>query len=409
MSAVQTENIGDLKGMVVLLAVASAIGQFSTSIYTPSIPALMNALASPESLVQLTITAYLAALAGFQLGFGPLSDHWGRKPTLQFGFAIFIVGSATCYFANSIEMVVIGRVFQGIGACAGMVVTRAMSRDLFSGPALVKASSVMSLVFALAPGFSPLLGGLIQESWGWRATFAVSGFFALAVMIWTWVGCQETLREGPRNFSVRAIMSSYRPIATAPLFLGYAIVTLCVLAGIMAFVAGAPRFMIVEHGLTPAEFGLYPATAIIGFFLGTAVAGRWATRMAAETMVRRAMIVLVAIGPIPLILYSAESLKPITLNICMTVYLAGMGAILPTAVAAAMQPYAKEAGAASALMGFLQMMGGVAGTLFVAQLVDDLGTYAFTAALAVFPVTAFLFFTSLQARAGSVASSGTRG
>ena len=368
--------------VVVLLAAAAALGQFSTSIYVPSIPAMVDDLPASERALQLSIAAYLVPLAFLQLVLGPVSDRYGRRPTLCAGFAIFLVGTGLCIAAQDIGLLIVGRVLQGVGACAGLVVSRAVARDLFDGSRLVKAMSIIAIVFAVVPGVAPLLGGVIQDLLGWRATFVTTALVGAATAWLVLLKIPETLRAGLDRLSVRAGAAAYRPMLQSGRFGLLALVSACPLVGLFAFLAGGPLFLIDEIGLTPTQFGVYPPMAITGFVAGAMLANRLAATAPIDRLLVAGAAANAAGAGIALVLRGFGLLDEITLVLCMWLFLSGMGMVLPLASAGAIRPFSDRAGSASALLGFAQMGGAVAGTLAVAMLAGALGSLAFPLVMA---------------------------
>jgi DHA1 family bicyclomycin/chloramphenicol resistance-like MFS transporter len=157
-----------------LLSGLTALGQFATSVYLPSLPSIGREFAASVPMVQLTLLAYLLCFAVFQLLWGPLADSFGRKPILYAGIVLFIIGSVLSFFAPSIVVLIVGRALQAIGGSATMVAGRAIVRDTHTGTALAQALAIITIVFSAAPGLAPLIGGVMEVQFGWRSTFLAS-------------------------------------------------------------------------------------------------------------------------------------------------------------------------------------------------------------------------------------------
>src|SRR3954465_16083309 len=164
---------------IAVLAVLAATGTLATNILLPSLPQMAASLKVSSAAVTSAITVFLAVFAVGQLGVGPISDRYGRRWPVLTGFAVFFVGSIWCALANDLPNLLVGRVIQAAGACATSVLSRAIARDLFTGPALARALTLVMIAQAAAPGFSPLLGGGLDYAFGWRSDFVFVGVFAL--------------------------------------------------------------------------------------------------------------------------------------------------------------------------------------------------------------------------------------
>jgi MFS transporter, DHA1 family, multidrug resistance protein len=188
--------------LIALLAALAALGQFASSAYLPSMPAMGLELGASVSAVQFTMTAYLAAFAVMQLVYGPLSDRFGRRPIMLTGCVLFIAGSVLCMVAVSIEAVIAGRAVQAVGACAGAVASRAVVRDLFEGPELTRAMAAIAMAFSAVPAVAPVVGGVLQMLAGWHGSFAASVLFGVVVLIPVVLFLRETnyRRQAQLNF-----------------------------------------------------------------------------------------------------------------------------------------------------------------------------------------------------------------
>lgn len=358
--------------LIVLLTALAALGMLSTNIYLPALPVIGQALQADADSVRLTLTVYLAVFAVCQLIAGPLSDRLGRRPVLVAGLLLFFAATLVCATAGSIETLIFGRALQAVGACAASVIGRAMARDLFDGPALGKALGLIMTGVAVAPGFSPLLGGLLQEGFGWRASFyavAAVGSLILAIVLRALGETRPAATERP---GVASAFASYGSLLASPAFLLPALATSCALGALFAFFAGAPGLFIAAYGQTPTEFGLTSGATVFAVFAGGFSAPRLMRRFGAMMAMRFGFLVLAGGGALLLALtVSAPGLWPAIAAIFVFLY--GIGIVNPLTVAAALQPFPQRAGAASALIGALQMAGATIGTALVNLVpLDDL-------------------------------------
>src|SRR5258708_346072 len=168
---------------VAVLAALAATGTLATNILLPSLPQMAASLQVSTAAVTSSITVFLAVFAIGQLAVGPISDRYGRRWPVLVGFAVFLAGSVWCGLATDLPSLLVGRVIQAAGACSTSVLSRAIARDLFSGPALGRAMALIMIAMAAAPGFSPLLGGALDHTFGWRSEFVFVGVFAAVAAV----------------------------------------------------------------------------------------------------------------------------------------------------------------------------------------------------------------------------------
>jgi len=367
----------NLRLATAVLAAVAAIGQVSTTIYLPSIPTMSERLGASEGMVQLTIVAYLVPFALFQLLAGPVSDSRGRRVTLAVGMGLFIAGSCLGALSWDVSVLFIARFLQGVGASAGYTISRAVARDLFEGAQLTRVIGDIALVFALAPGCMPLIGGFANDWFGWRANFAILVVFGVAILVSVLVFLPETLRSRTRLDVMRLVDVVYAPIARSAHFLSFAFLSTVPFIGLFAFFASGPAYTINTVGLTPREFGMLPPLSVSGFLVGLTLARRMLRGPRAGQTIGVGIAVGLLGAGLMLGLHSAGLLGAWALAGCMFVHATGMGIVIPVASAEAIRPFGSSAGAASALLGFMQMAGAIAGTSITSQLGTMLGRYAF--------------------------------
>lgn len=352
-----------------LLTALVALGQISTSIYTPSMPSLIDALGATQKQVGASMSSFLFGFAFGQLVFGPLADRWGRRPMLLIGLAAYLVTSIACALAPSIEALIAGRFVQGLAACSGPVLARAVVRDVYGPLRSAKAMAYIGAALAISPAVAPIIGGLLQEAFGWRAAFwflAVVG----AVLIAAAAALLAETRppRGPPGRGIAALLAGYRTLLASRHYVGCTLAVAFVFSGLMAFAVAAPFVFIDRLGLSPAAFGALAVFTVSGYLAGSVGAGRLAGRLGVDRLMI-AGLVLCVFGAAAMAAIGVAGVITVAAIVApMAVFAAGLGIVLPAGIAAAMAPHPTIAGTASALLGFIQMVVAGAATVVVGAL-----------------------------------------
>jgi DHA1 family bicyclomycin/chloramphenicol resistance-like MFS transporter len=367
-------------GLILLLAAFSALGQFANSIYLPSLPAIADDLGAPMSAVQLTLSVFMASFAASMLIAGPLADRFGRRPILAFGFGAYLLATLGCALAPDIDALTLARALQSVGAGFVSVAGRAVTRDLHDGPELARAMAAIMIAFAAVPGLAPLLGGVIQQTLGWRVGFGVAALFGIAVWIAAALRLPETIAQPLARLDIGAALGVYRPIVTSRAFWRPSLVGAAIMGALFAFLAGSPEVFIGRLGVSPAEYGIYPAVTILGFIGGGVIARGKAGRWTPETTISRAILIVIAGTGAMFAIGHADLASPLTYSAAMFVFVLGMGLAMPAAGALAVMPFAHIAGTAGGLTGVLQMLGAASGA-FLVSVLAPLGLHAFPTAM----------------------------
>jgi MFS transporter, DHA1 family, multidrug resistance protein len=350
---------------IAVLAMLAATGTLATNILLPSLPEMAASLQVTSAAVTSAITIFLAVFALGQLVVGPISDRYGRRWPVLLGFAVFCAGSVWCGLANDLPSLLAGRVVQASGACATSVLSRAIARDLFSGAALARAMALIMIAMAAAPGFSPLLGGALDHYFGWRSEFVFVGAFAALGAIAYGLVLGETHRSTRIPLNPLAIAKNYIDLIADRRFLVPAATVSLIMGGLFAMFSAAPRVLIEGMHFTPIQLGLFFAGTVMIVFAAGMLATKLAPRFGLDRSIRGGLVAA-ATGSIAILLVSLlhPTFLPFLAAIC--VFLLGMGIVNPLGTAQALSPFGEKAGAASALVGFWQMMSAAIGVWLAA-------------------------------------------
>jgi MFS transporter, DHA1 family, multidrug resistance protein len=354
-SAAPRPEISSTFLQIAVLAALSATGTLATNILLPSLPQMAVSLKVSSAAVTSAITVFLAVFALGQLVVGPISDRYGRRWPVLTGFAVFFAGSVWCGLANDLPSLLAGRVVQAAGACATSVLSRAIARDLFSGAALGRAMALIMTAMAAAPGFSPLLGGALDHAFGWRSEFVFVGAFAAIGAVAYSVVLGETHNSTRIPLNPLAIARNYLGLIADRRFLVPAATVSLIMGGLFAMFSATPRILIEGLHFTPLGLGWFFAGTVMFVFAAGMLATKLAPRFGLDRTVQFGLM-LTAAGSVAILLVSVFNPTFLPFLCAMSVFVLGMGIVNPLGTAQALSPFGEKAGAASALVGFWQMM-----------------------------------------------------
>jgi len=341
--------------LTLLLSLLTALGPLTMDMYLPSLPAIGQALDASTAAVQLTISSYLLGFAVGQILYGPLSDRVGRRPVILAALVIYVAATVVCAVAQTIGILIAVRFVQALGGAGCIVLARAAVRDLYSGERAGRELSLMGSITAFALIVAPAIGGLLQDAFGWRASFYLLVVFALVAGATAARFLPETLRQrasGP--FSFGAMGALYRSVLVHRGFLANLGILVAAFVGLFAWISGAPFVMQGLYAMTPVAFGAAYAVGAAGYMVGAYVAARVVMRLGLDRTVGMGAVIMAA-GGLAMAASVALGLSSVAWLVgTMTIYLAGMGLVLPQTQAGALTPFADRAGTASSLLGFAQ-------------------------------------------------------
>lgn len=344
--------------IAITLGLLSAIGPFAIDMYLPSLPSIGHSLAASPGAVQMSLTVFFAALAVGQLLCGSLADVYGRKPPLYCGLALFAIGSLGCALAPSIGVLIAFRFLQGLGSCAGMVVPRAVVRDLHTGVEATRLMSLLMLVFSISPLLAPLTGSFVVQLGGWRAVFWV---VLTASLIG--VGILTTLKEtrppaARAGSTLAASFVSYRELLKDRSFIALTLLGTFGMGSFFIYLSCSPFIFIEHYHLSPRAYSLLFSLNAASFFATAQLTGWVAARIGMKPLVRRAAVTFAAAMLTMLVLF-ASGIDHLQLLVgLLFIGYACLGMMMPTTAVLALEEHGRVAGAASALMGTVQFAAG---------------------------------------------------
>ena len=361
--------IKSLKGIVIISLLFASYGQIASDLYFPSLPNIAKALNTEITLVQLSVTVFMISYSIARLAYGPISDGIGRKKPLIIGFSLAFIGSIICLVANSISTLLIGRFIQGLGAASGSVLTAAVLRDMLEGKMLAKCNSYLAFINILFIASPPLLGGYIEELWGWRSAFTVLFIYTALILIVVFFLFPETnKRQDKNNIKINKIILNIKLLLTNRSFLGYSCLVMVGYAtGIAWLTAGA---VIIQQHLhySPVAFGWFALIGGCSYCLGAIINTKTVMIFRSKTLIFFGSFLTLVSGLLILFftVFSVENIYTVLLPVLGFYF--GSSFIFPSSYSCAMTPYPNSAGSASAVLSAMQMLGGVLGSAFIALL-----------------------------------------
>ncbi|MDA1072617.1 MAG: Bcr/CflA family multidrug efflux MFS transporter [Proteobacteria bacterium] len=341
--------------LVVILGALTAFAPLSIDMYLPAFPTLARELATDAATVQLSLAAFFLAFGGGQVLFGPISDRFGRRAPLFGSLALYIAASIGCALAPDIDTLIALRFVQGLGACAGVVIARAVVRDLFEKAEAARIYSALILIMGLAPMLAPVLGGKLLIWADWHAIFWFLTAVGAACLAAVALRMPETHKaEHIRPLHLGSILKTYGGLLCDKRFLAYALIGGFAIGGMFAYIAGSPFVFIEVFGLAPDDFGIVFGLNALGFVIVAQVNGRLVHRIEPAQLLSLGIVVQIAAAA-ALLATALTGLGGLPgFVVPLFVAISALGLVMPNTAALAMAPFPTTAGSASALMGSLQ-------------------------------------------------------
>jgi MFS transporter, DHA1 family, multidrug resistance protein len=345
----------DLGGITLILAGLAMLGPFSLNAYLPSFHEMSVVLQTDRVALQQTISIYFAAFAFMSLWYGAISDALGRRSVVLAGLALYVLSSLGCVFATRVEQLWVLRALQGCSAGAGIVIGRAVVRDLHEGPLARRMMSQVVMLYGLAPAVAPLIGGALQVAFGWRAVFLFLALLAAALFAAVALRLPETLPTGARQpFNARALAAGYAELLRHRAFMVWACAYALMFGAFFVYVLSAPVFLMQHLGLGEADFIWLFGPATAGLIGGSALAGRYAVRWSGSKTLVRGFAVMAAATLYNLAVCVAAPSGPAWYVAYVFVFNLGMSLAIPTLTMRALDCVPARRGTGSSVQLFVQ-------------------------------------------------------
>lgn len=353
-------------------------------ILLPAVPLIGQDFAVANEVAQLTLSLSMLSIALATLIYGPLSDRYGRKPVMLAGLFITLMGSLYCLYSNSIEQLILGRIFQAAGAAVGLVLARAIVRDIYGPTEAAKVIATLVMIMVVLPMISPVVGGELAVRFGLGSIFVLTAVFAGIMMLLLAIMLPETHHDVVRFEGVASMVRTYLLLMRSHRFFGYAFCVTFVSVIFFSFIAAVPEIMVSALNRPATEYGQYFVLLPLGFMAGNMIARRAGQRSLDRMIGLGSKITIVGIVA-AIVLQLFGIMHPLALFLPIAVAILGNGITLPNAQAAAINEFPQYAGSASGLTGFLQMAFSAIGAQLVAVIYN--GT--------AFPLLALMFSASV--------------
>lgn len=355
---------------IITLGVMTAIAALTVDISLPAVPSMVVDLAASLSKGQQIVGIFVAGMAFGQIPAGLVSDRVGRLPVLYAGMTLFAVAAIAAALAESIELMLLARFSQGIGAAAAMVLARAIVRDIASGKEAARLMSLMTMIFTAAPVIAPTFGALLVAHWGWRAPFVAIAMLGVMILIAIRVNIHETHSGNAVGHPVRQLLSSFSEFFSHRQSIFGLLLLIIPPAGYMSIIALAASLVVKTYGYSITDFGYIFATAGGSILLGAAINRQLVARFESSQIIVIGVSTM-ALGSAQLALIGWLGSAPLAwLWSCVCLFMFSIALIIPNATVIALDPLPKIAGVASSIIGTLQNISGASGALLGAIIYD---------------------------------------
>jgi len=384
-AATETNGVATSKIMLLMLVAMTGVAPISLYMLVPALPVLATTFGRDISIAQMTVSLFMVGIACSQIIMGPLSDKFGRRPVLLAGLGLMVAASGACIFAETLPQLIAARFLQALGGATGMVVSRAIIRDLYSRDRISSMISLVIAVMMIAQMLSPLTGGLLETAFGWRAIFYLITAASLTITVVIAFALPETRRDRAEGSGFRGDVGS---LVKSRAFIGYMLCQVLASQIIFAFAGGGPYIVVTQMGRTSAEYGAWFAATGFAYLVGNLFCVRFAPRHSLEKLIWFGLALQFA-GSLLNLVWSitGQNQAPSFLFGTQMIVMVANAFVMSNAAAGAISVRPEAAGTASGAMGFLQMG--------VGSLVSQFGAYLGGHSTTTLPLTAAILVISI--------------
>lgn len=338
--------------IILILGLLAAFGPLSIDMYLPAFPHVAKTLGVPLSQVQLSLSSYFVGLASGQLFYGPLTDRIGRKWPLYIGLVLYGVSSLICAMAPNIEILILARFLQALGACAGIVVSRAIVRDLYHHQQAARVFSLLMLIMGIAPILAPLIGGFVDAHYGWRTIFILLSVVSFLCLLAIIQFLPETHKPNP-EIKAERLLRTYGQILRHRSFMLNTLTGALIQAGLFAYITGSPFVFMEYYGLPADQYAWFFGSNAFGLIFFSQVNGKLLKKFSIDQILKTILPIIAVFGVL-LAIAGLMKAELWLLIIPLFLFIASLGMTFPNTTANALSDQGRNAGSASALMGAIQ-------------------------------------------------------
>ncbi len=355
--------------LILILGALTALGPFSIDMYLPGFEAIAKDLNTTISNVSLSLSSFFIGISAGQLLYGPLLDKYGRKKPLYFGLGIYLVTSILCAFATSIEMLVVFRFFQAVGSCAAGVASLAMVRDLFPVKDSAKVFSLLMLVVGTSPMLAPMAGKFVTAAFGWHSVFIILTGIACLIVVAIFFFLPESSPPDPSySLKPKPILKNFYSVIKEPQFFTYSLAGAVAFSALFVYVSASPQIFLEIYKVGPDAYIWIFALLSVGF-IGSSYLNSFVVKKHDSERIIFTSLAIMCISNLLFLTGSLNSWFGLPGNTALLfIMLSCLGFSFPNSSALSLAPFSKNAGSASALMGFLQMAFGALASVAVSML-----------------------------------------
>ncbi|APJ02527.1 multidrug effflux MFS transporter [Silvanigrella aquatica] len=347
-----------LKIFILILIVS--LSTFSTDTYVPSLPHMVTDLNTTQPLIQLTLSFYMIGFAISMLTCGSLSDRYGRRPILLGGISIYFIATLACIFATNVWILIIARFFQALGGCCGIVIGRTIVRDAFEKKDQVKVFTYIATGMAISPAIAPIVGGAMQNYWGWRSTFILLLVISFSILLLTYYKLEETNHNlNPKATCPINLFKSYVSMITNRAYMGYTLAITFAWCAYFSFISSSSFIFQDVIGVSPIIYGVIFGFVSLGYISGTVLARKLSNKFQIDNLIFIATLFCFVGSSILFLFAIFNFISVFVILFPIIIMMIGIGIIFPLTQVGMMDIFPKMLGIASGLFFFIEIMTGV--------------------------------------------------